>query len=104
MAQCSEAESCPRDHMGTGGAERHHQKYSQHAAAVTMAAQSLDPPSRHQTTSADERRDSFAENMPILCLSLRLLNLDNCPFLDRMCTRLSGCNYGDQRICMSGPY
>lgn len=32
MAQCSEAESCPRDHMGTGGAERQHQKYSQHAS------------------------------------------------------------------------
>lgn len=51
---------------------RQHQKYSQHVVTGTMAAQGLDPPSRHPTTSAqhDERYDSFPEKHAYLCLRL----------------------------------
>lgn len=65
----------------------------------------------HQHSKADERHDSFPENIPICaCLcdcwtSTTVLVFTGCVHrIDRWCTGLSWCSNEDQMICMSGAF
>lgn len=106
MAQCSEAESCPRDRrgMGRGGGSirstvsMRWQWQWLHRALILQAVTR-----RHQHSMADECYDSFAENMPISACRSKCWTLTTVHFLKGCVRDYQGVIMGTRRFACQGP-